>query len=267
MKRMLTQEEIDFISSIMPLIGVSGNKIEIGNDLEVDGDIIVNSIENFKDTDGNIINFGFKNIVIAIQPDDTTPLSDIFSATGYADLVCLKTTGYQQYNYILKVGRGANDSWLIHGFKITNSSTSFTKASLSSSATFTDLNNAFQNIVNVNGTNDGTNWQTITIDGTTKNIPAGGAVYRHNITITITRTSQLYYLYILSSSSSPIQSFANNELVNKIAYGIGVDSSVLFIVRNNPSTIIGVKLTMSSNTPSSDSFNEPFTFTDTVTQI
>lgn len=49
MRRMIPQNLIDFVKKLATLIGFSGNKIEVGNDLEVDGKLDVNSETKFHD--------------------------------------------------------------------------------------------------------------------------------------------------------------------------------------------------------------------------
>lgn len=69
----------------------------------------------------------------------------------------------------------AGSNITISGSTISATDTTYSEATtsaagLESAADKTKLDS----LVNVSGTDDGTNWQTITIDGTTKNIPAGG---------------------------------------------------------------------------------------------
>lgn len=53
MRRMIPQKLIEFLKKLTSLIGFTGNKIEVGNDLEVDGKVILNEADDLVDKDGN----------------------------------------------------------------------------------------------------------------------------------------------------------------------------------------------------------------------
>jgi len=104
-------------------------------------------------------------------------------------------------------------------------------------ATSTDLAQGLATrmaVGSVSGTNDGTNWTSITIEGTTKNIPSGGggggSVYRHRVHITNslnlslwvdhyssnnTALNTLAYFSYVMGRNTPIPCYAGEDLQNE----------------------------------------------------
>ena len=71
----------------------------------------------------------------------------------------------------------------------------------------------------VSGTNDGTNWSTITIDGTTKNIPSGGGGGGTATDVQINGTS-----IVSNNTANILTNTAYNSSTNKIATMTDVNS-------------------------------------------
>jgi len=96
-------------------------------------------------------------------------------------------------------------------------------AGLESAADKTKLDS----LVNVSGTNDGTNWSTITIDGTTKNIPAGGSsegAVRYDEAQSLTDAEKNQ---VKANISLPYVIYIQTALKNNISYGISTSAGII----------------------------------------
>lgn len=58
MRRMISQKLQDFIAKLFGIVDVEDDVVQFGKDIEVDGDIKVNGVENLTDKDGNPLDFG-----------------------------------------------------------------------------------------------------------------------------------------------------------------------------------------------------------------
>ena len=143
-------------------------------------------------------------------------------------------TAYDDYGLVIETGGSHGKGWVfdtksfycsnsnISGFNLGTSAKKF--ANLYLSGDISDGTNSLSvaNIAaksTVSGTNDGTNWTALTVDGVTKSIPAGGGpqLYLHKLVFSFISGGQMYYTHVIDYISNSATSLEGGGTISSLS--------------------------------------------------